>query len=175
MSVSRGDLETAILERHRLSGFRLEFAPPPAGDPRINRAKRWIGLEDSPQKLFFDSLLQQSEGSFRSAFELWLSSIERVEGDTIYIRQPLDPSFNLFRGELAQEDQFTLLVIQEHGSLTQDELAEVLCEPPNLSRGQTERLTALGLLERDPEHPGLRVRPEAQRFVNDLLRRANLT
>jgi hypothetical protein len=76
MSVSRSDLETAILERHRLSGLRLEFAPPPAGDPRVNRAKRWVGIEDSPQKLFFDSLLQQSEGIFRSAFELWLSSIE---------------------------------------------------------------------------------------------------
>jgi len=175
MSVSRSDLETAILERHRLSGLRLEFAPPPAGDPRVNRAKRWFGIEDSPQKLFFDSLLQQSEGIFRSAFELWLSSIERVEGDTIHIRQPLDPSFNLFRSELAQEDHFTLLAIQEHGSLTQEELAEVLCESPDKSRGRTERLTALGLIEADPEHPGLRVRPEAQRFVNDLLRRANLT
>jgi hypothetical protein len=38
-----------------------------------------------------------------------------------------------------------------------------------------ERLSALGLVERDPDHPGSRVRPEAQRFVNDLLRRANLT
>jgi hypothetical protein len=175
MSVSRSDLETAILERHRLSGLRLEFAPPPAGDPRVNRAKRWIGVEDSPQKLFFDSLLQQSEGIFRSAFELWLSSIERVEGDTIHIRQPLDPSFNQFRSELAQEDHFTLLAIQEHGSLTREELAEVLCEPQDKSRGRTERLTALGLIEPDPEHPGLRVKPEAQRFVNDLLRRANLT
>jgi AAA ATPase domain len=175
MSVSRSDLETAILERHRLSGLRLEFAAPPAGDPRVNRAKQWMGLEDSPQKLFFDSLFQQSEGIFRSAFELWLSSIERVEGDTIHIRQPLDPSFNRFRGELKQEDQFTLLVIQEHGSLTREELAEVLCESPTTSRGRTERLTALGLIERDPEHPGLRVKPEAQRFVNDLLRRANLT
>jgi hypothetical protein len=175
MSVSRSDLETAILERHRLSGLRLEFAPPPAGDPRVNRVKRWVGIEDSPQTLFFDSLLQQSEGIFRSAFELWLSSIERVEGDTIHIRQPLDPSFNLFRNELAQEDHFTLLVIQEHGSLTQEELAEVLCESQDKSRGRTERLTALGLIELDPEHPGLRVKPEAQRFVNDLLRRANLT
>jgi len=175
MNVSRVNLENAILERHRLSGLRLEFAPPPAGDPRISRAKRWIGLEESPQKLFFDSLFQQSEGIFRSAFDLWLSSIERVEGDTILIRQPLDPSFNRFRSELAQEDQFTLLVVQEHGSLTQEELAEVLCEPPDTSRGRTERLSALGLIEPDPYHPGLRIRPEAQRFVNDLLRRANLT
>lgn len=175
MSVSREDLETAILERHRLSGLRLRFAPPPAGDPRIGRIRRWIGLHDSPQRLFFDSLFQQSEGVFRSAFELWLSSIERVEGEDVKIRQPLDPVFSRFRSELAQEDQFTLLVIQEHGSLTHAELAEVLCEEQEASHTRLDRLFALGLVAPDPEHPGLRVRPEAQRFVNDMLRRANLT
>jgi hypothetical protein len=175
MNISREDLENAILERHRLSGLRIEYAPRQAGDPKLNRIKHWVGLEDSPQKMFFDSLFQQSEGIFRSAFELWLSSIERVEGDTIRIRQPFDPSFNRFRGELAQEDHFTLQVIQEHGSLTEEELAELLYEPFATSRGRMERLSALGLVEHDPDHPGSRVRPEAQRFVNDLLRRANLT
>jgi len=156
--------------------LRLEFAPPPAGDPRVNRIKRWIGLdESSSQKLFFDSLFQQSEGIFRSAFQLWLSSIEHVEGEIIKIRQPLDPAFNQFRTELAQQDQFTLLVIQEHGSLTSEELSEVLCESCELSSSRMQRLSELGLLESDPDHPGLRVHPEAQRFVNDLLRRANLT
>jgi hypothetical protein len=43
------------------------------------------------------------------------------------------------------------------------------------SRRRFDHLFALGLIEPDPEHPGLRVRPEAQRFTNDLLRRANLT
>jgi hypothetical protein len=175
MNISREDLENAVLERHRLSGLRLEFALPKAGGVKLSRIKHWFGLEDPPQKMFFDSLYQQSEGIFRSAFELWLSSIERVEGDTIRIRQPFDPSFHRFRSELAQEDHFTLLVIQEHGSLTEDELADVLCEPFTNSRERMERLSALGLVERDPDHPGLRVRPEAQRFVNDLLRRANLT
>jgi hypothetical protein len=175
MNVSREDLEGAILERHRLSGLRLEFAPPPAGDPRVNRVKRWIGLEQSPQTLFFDSLFQQSAGIFRSAFQLWLSSIERVEGETLKIRQPLDPAFGRFRSELTQEDQFTLLSVQEHGSLTQNELAEVLSEKGDHSYSRMERLSALGLIERDPDHPGLRVIPEAQRFVNDLLRRTNLT
>lgn len=175
MNVSRADLETAILERHRLSGLRLEFAPPPPTDPRVNRAKRLLGLEDSPQKLFFDSLFQQSEGIFRSALGLWLSSIERVEEETLKIRQPLDPAFGRFRREFAKEDQFTLLAIQEHGSLTETELADVLCESPEHSRSRMERLTALGLLEADQDHPGLRVNPEAQRFVNNLLRSANLT
>jgi DNA-binding MarR family transcriptional regulator len=98
-----------------------------------------------------------------------------VEGETLKIRQPLDPAFSRFRSELAQEDKFTLLVIQEHGSLTADELAEVLCEKRDHSSSRLERLSALGLIEPDPDHPGLRVHPEAQRFVNDLLRRTNLT
>jgi hypothetical protein len=108
MNVSRQDLENAILERHRLSGLRLEFAPPPAADPRVSKVKQWIGLEDSPQKLFFDSLYQQSAGVFRSAFELWLASIDRVEGETLKVRQPLEPAFARFRNELSQEDHFTL-------------------------------------------------------------------
>ena len=144
MNVSRTDLENAILERHRLSGLRLEFAAPEVSDPRVNRAKRWLGLEESSQKLFFDSLFQQSEGIFRSAFQLWLSSIERVEGETLKIRQPLDPAFSRFRSELAQEDKFTLLIIQEHGSMDPHELAEVLCEKRDHSSSRMERLSALG-------------------------------
>jgi hypothetical protein len=174
MSVSRADLENAILERHRLSGLRLEFAPPPAVDPRIHKLRRLLALEDAPQKLFFDSLYQQSGGIFRSAFELWLSSIERVEGETLKIRQPLEPAFARFREELEQEDHFTLLIVQEHGSLTCEEVANILCENLEISRGRMDRLIALGLIEADPEHPGLRVRPDAQRFTNDALRRVNL-
>ncbi len=174
MSVSRDDLENAILARHRLSGLRLEFAPPPAGDPRVNSVKRWIGLEDSPQKLFFDSLYQQSGGVFRSAFELWLSSIEQVQGETLKIRQPLEPAFGRFRRELAQEDEFTLLSIQEHGSLSEGEIADLLCVGEDMIRSRMARLSALGLVEPDPEHIGFRLCPEAQRFTNDLLRRVNL-
>lgn len=175
MSVSRSDLENALLERHRLSGLRLEFAPPPAGDPRISRVRHLLGLEESPQRLYFDSLYQQSGGVFRSAFELWLSSIERVEGETLKIRQPLEPAFAPLRGELQQEDLFTLLIIQEHGSLEYGEMSEVLCEDSETSRARMDRLVTLGLVDKDPEHPGFRVRPEAHRFVNGVLRRVNLT
>ncbi len=174
MNVSRQDLENAILERHRLSGLRLEFAPPPALDPRVSRIKQWMGLEDSPQKLFFDSLYQQSAGVFRSAFELWLASIDRVEGETLKVRQPLEPAFARFRNELLRDDHFTLMAIQEHGSVTQCEVAEILCENEEASGSRLDRMLALGLIERDPEHPGLRVKPEATRFVNDVLRRVNL-
>jgi len=175
MGVSRKDLENALLERHRLSGLRLEFASPPASDPRVSRVKNWLGLEQSPERLYFDSLYQQSGGVFRSAFELWLSSIERVEGETLKIRQPLEPAFAPLRGELQQGDFFTLLIIQEHGSLDYCELSEGMFEEVEVSRARMDRLRALGLIDRDPEHIGLRVRPEAHRFVDAALHRVNLT
>jgi hypothetical protein len=175
MSVSRGDLENALLERHRLSGLRLEFAPPPASDPRVSRIRNWLGLEESPQQLYFNSLYQQSGGVFRSAFELWLSSVERVEGEKLKIRQPLDPAFAPLRDELERQDLFNLLIIQEHGSLTYEEVSEVLCENVEVTRARMDRLAALGLIENDPEHPGSRVRPEAHRFTSAVLRRVNLT
>jgi hypothetical protein len=51
----------------------------------------------------------------------------------------------------------------------------VLCESEVSSHGRLDRLLALGLIEPDPEHPGLRVKPEASRFTNEALRRINLT
>ena len=173
-NVSREYLETAVLERHRLSGLRLDFAPPP-GHPRVNRLKSTLALAGSAERLYFDSLFQQSGGVFRSAFELWLSSIEHVEGETLKIRHPLEPPFAQFRAELTREDHFTLLLIQEHGSLTEGEVSEILQESEKTSRPRIERLLALGLIDMDSQHPGLRVKPEATRFIKDLLRRVNLT
>jgi hypothetical protein len=174
MSVLRSDLVKAILQRHNLSGLRLSFAPPPPGDPRISRVRSFLGIRDDPQEMFFDSLYEQSGGVFRSAFELWQSSIHRVEGGKVEMKQPLAPDFGPLRRELNHLDHFSLLSIQQHGSLTADELSRVLLEPCHLSRLRLERLAALDIVAPDPEHQGLRVRPEAQLFVNDLLQRVNL-
>jgi hypothetical protein len=174
MSVLQDDLVKAILQRHNLSGLRLTFAPPPPGDPRINRIRSFFGITDDAQKLFFDSLYEQSAGIFRSAFELWQSSIHRVEAGKVEMKQPLAPDFSPLRRELDQLDHFSLLSIQQHGSLTEEELSRVLMEPARASRLRLERLAALDIVAPDPDHGGLRVRPEAQLFVNDLLQRMNL-
>jgi hypothetical protein len=174
MSVLREDLSKAILQRHNLSGLRLSFAPPPPGDPRISRIRSFFGFKDDPQKLFFDSLYEQSGGVFRSAFELWQSSIDRVEAGKVEMKAPLAPDFSPVRRELDQLDHFSLLSIQQHGSLTEDELSRVLLEPVCTSRLRLDRLAALDIIAPDPDHQGMRVRPEAQLFVNDLLQRMNL-
>lgn len=174
MSVLRDDLVKAILQRHNLSGLRLKFAPPPPGDPRVNRVRAFFGIRDDSQKMFFDSLYEQSGGVFRSAFELWQSSINRVEAGNIEMKQPLTPNFVSLRRGLNQSDHFTLLSILQHGSLEYEELSRVLMEPVETSRLRLDRLTAMDIVAPDPDHRGMRVRPEAQLFVNDMLQRVNL-
>jgi AAA ATPase domain len=174
MALRQEDLTSAILQRHNLSGLRLEFAPLPQEDPRVSRARRFLGLELNPRQLFLDALYLQSDGIFRAAFELWQGSIERVEGGTVHMRQPLAPDYRPLISELTLEDCFALKAILQHGSLTVDELAQVLATGREASRRQLERLQLLDLLEAEPVSPGLRVRPEAGRVVREALVRTSL-
>jgi hypothetical protein len=174
MSMYPEDLRNAILQRHNLSGLRLKFAPPPPGDPRLNKVQAWLGIQPDPEALFFEALYAQSSGVFRSAFELWQGSIERVESGVVEMRQPLAPDYARLRSQLDQLDHFTLVAILQHGSLEAQELAEVLAEPAETSWRRLERLESMGILEHDPDHPGIRVLPEARRFVVDVLHRVNL-
>lgn len=174
MAVQPDDLKNAILLRHNLSGYRLAFAPPPAGDPRISKLRRTLGLEKDAQELFFDALYEQSEGIFRSAFELWQHQIERVEGGVVYMRQPVKPDFASLLEALSVDDCFTLQAILQHGGLTNEHLAEILAETERASRTRLERLSTLELIEPDPAGPGFRVRPEAGRVVREALHRQNL-
>jgi hypothetical protein len=174
MAVSRQQMMEAILQRHTLSGLRLQFAPAPAGDPRVKRLRRFFGLELTPQQMFFDALYRQSEGLFRSAFELWLESIERIEGAVVHMLQPLDPSYNHLEAELKPDDLFALQAILQHASLTPEELADVFSIGIEEARSRLERLHALEILEPEPACPGLRVRSQAGRFVRDALNQQNL-
>jgi len=174
MSVKQGDLTNAILQRHGLSGLRLEFAPLPEEDPRVSGIRRFLGFEQDPQRLFLDALYEQSEGIFRAAFELWQGSIERVEGGIVHMRQPLAPNYQELAAEMTLEDCFALKAILQHGSLTAEELARVLATSREESLRQLERLHLLEVLEPEPASPGVRVRPEAGRLVRETLSRRNL-
>ncbi len=174
MSVRREHITNAILQRHNLSGLRLEFAPLPEGDPRIGRLRKFVGLEHDAQELFFDGIYEQSEGIFRSAFELWQDCIERVEGGVVHMRQSLDPDYRPLLREFEQEDMFTLQAVLQHGGLTEDELAQIFGSPLSESQRRVEKLRALDILEPDPGCPGFRVRPQAGRFVREALHRNNL-
>ena len=174
MAVKPESLRNAILLRHNLSGYRLAFAPPAEGNPRVSRLRRRLGLVPDAADLFFEALYEQSEGIFRSAFELWQDFVERVEGGVLHLRQPVDPDYDGLLRNLTVEDCFTLQAIEQHGFLPAEQLAEVFLVTEKESRNRLERLRALEIVEPDPDGLGIRVRPEAGRLVRRALHRLNL-
>jgi hypothetical protein len=174
MAVERQALVSSILQRHRLSALRLQFAPPLAGQPRMQTVRRSLGLNRNAEEAFFDALYRQSEGIFRSGFELWLDSIERVEGGVVHMRQPLDPDYRPLEAELATADLHVLKAILQHGGLTAENLALVLSGAPTEHGLRLDRLQDLEILEPDPMWPGHRIRPQAGRFVRHTLAAHNL-
>lgn len=173
-ALTKETLKNAILQRHNLSGLRLRFAPPPPGDPRVTRMERLLGIQRDPADLFFDSLSRESQGIFRSAFELWKGSIQQIEGGTLVMSQPLQPDYGPLRSQVDLSDMFVVHAIAQHGSLTVEETAEVLEMSVSRSRHVLDRLQDMEVVEPDPERPGLRIRPAALRFVVEILRNRNL-
>jgi hypothetical protein len=174
MAVERQALVGSILQRHRLSALRLQFAPPPARRPHIQTVRQSLGLERDPEEAFFGALYRQSEGVFRSGFELWLDSIERVEGGVVHMQQPLDPDYRPLEAELTTADLHMLKAILQHGSLQVEELARVLSGSAGEHSLRLDRLHDLEIVEPDPSWPGHRVRPQAGRFVRHVLSARNL-
>jgi hypothetical protein len=174
MAVERQALVSSILQRHRLSSLRLQFALPQAGRPRMQTVRCSLGLDRNAEESFFDALYRQSEGIFRSGFELWLDSIERVEGGVVHMRQPLDPDYRPLEAELETADLHVLKAVLQHGSLTAENLALVLSGAPTEHGLRLDRLQDLEILELDPSWPGYHIRPQAGRFVRHTLAAHNL-
>jgi hypothetical protein len=174
MSVSQDAIVAAILQRHNLSGLRLQFAPLPRRNGRMSGVRKIVGLKKEPEAIFFNSLFRQSEGIFRSAFELWQDCIERVEGGVVHIRQPLEADYGSLRRELRLPDLFALRAVLQHGSLTPDELVAVLRVDIAAARQRIRRFQGLEIVEPEPASPGFRVRPQAGRFVREALHGENL-
>ncbi len=174
MAVLPEHLRKAILLRHNLSGLRLQFASSPAARSRTQRSRQMLGLEKGPEQVFFDSLYRQSGGIFRSAFELWQQSVDRVEGGVLYMKDPREPSYESMVAGLTLQDSFTLHAILQHGGLTPEEHSQVFACAIDQSLAMLERLMAWEIVEPDPRNPGIRVRPEAGRLVREVLHRQNL-
>ncbi|NWG13697.1 MAG: ATP-binding protein, partial [Acidobacteria bacterium] len=174
MSVLPEHLRKAILLRHNLSGLRLQFASSPEAHFGFQRLRPILGLEKDPEQAFFDSLYRQSEGIFRSAFELWQQSVDRVEAGVLHLRDPKEPKYGSMIADLTLQDSFTLQAILQHGGLTPEEHSEVFSCDINQSLSVLDRLQAWEIIEPDPRSPGRRVRPEAGRLVRQALHRQNL-
>ncbi len=174
MSVEPEHLVSAILLRHNLSGLRLRFSQPPSRHPQIERLRRPLGLDRHAREVFFDTLYKQSEGVFRSAFELWHRYIESAHGGVLRMRFPDSVDADPLITGLDRQDLFALQAVLQHGSLTPAECGRVFCIAEDAARARLDALVDRGMLERESGAPGWRVRSEAGYLVRKALDRQNL-
>lgn len=173
-AVTADELKDAVLQRHNLSGLRLEFASPP-GKSRI---QEWLRQQtarvQSSEDSFFDTLHEVSGGVFRSAFTTWRRYIDRVDGGVLHMRSLALPDLSRLTQALSLEDLFFLQMLLQHGSLTAEEAASIFEWPLSVSEARIDHLLGRGILEPEPVVPGYRVQPEAGILVRAALNARNL-
>ena len=175
-AVRRRDLREAILQRHTLSGLRIEFAGPPNG----NRFSAWFnettGIRQDAETAFFEAIYKRSGGVFRSAIELWKNNIDRAEGGVLYMHFPEAEDHDKIARDLTREELFTLHMLMQHGSLTAEEHAEIFGWDLEASRMLVENLLGRRIVEAEREALtlGVRVRPHATVLVRSALSAQNL-
>ena len=174
-AVPPADLREAILQRHHLSGLRLKFEGHPAGQRFGARFHAWAGAgDDESEAAFFAALYRQSGGIFRSAFGLWRHNIDRAAGGVLYMRFPDVVDHAEITGEFSRDELFTLHLLQQHGSLTLDEHAEIFGWRREVSRAVVERLLGRHMIEADPGAPGVRIHAPAAMLARAALSARNL-
>ncbi len=174
--VSPPDVQEAILLRHNLSGFSLQFDAPPVMDKKISgRLSKWRRWSESDSSaLFFRKLSENSAGVFRTALELWHGHIRLFEGGVVFMHAFHEVDSSPLMVELGQDDLFFLVAILQHGSLTPEEVAEVFEIPLVAARTAIDELWGRELIHTEPTRPGFRVTPEALPLVKEALYRKNL-
>jgi DNA-binding MarR family transcriptional regulator len=90
------------------------------------------------------------------------------------MRQPLSPNYRSLSGELDDVDALTIQAFMQHGGLTESELSEVFGIAPHTSERRIARMLDLEIIEPEPCFAGFRVRPQAWRFVREVLHGRNL-
>lgn len=173
-TASKEDLRDAILLRHHLSGLRLQFPAATRNRGRVGRLADRAAGERSPEQSFFSTLSSESAGSYRAAFDIWLGQIDGVEEGVLYLKPIAFPDVHLLVQELSLEEFFLLAAVQHHGGLTVAEHARTTLGGMRESHRLFEGLLAREVIEPEPNRPGFRIRPEANRVVREGLYRRNL-
>jgi hypothetical protein len=143
--LDRDELEALVMARHRRSGLPLTFeVPDEAAAPILTRRVRAAGSEEQRQALlradFFDRLHDACGQNVILALFYWFRAAH-LDPDAATLRvRPLAPvSFDVL-DTLPLPHAFALKALLDHGTLTADELAEVLGVSPSTGRALLETL-----------------------------------
>lgn len=140
-------IEKVIMNRHRASGYSLQFE---ADDSMLrSRAYRKLDREEEAQEYlrrnYFAKLAELSEGNASIAMIFWIRSIREFDETCFYIK-PLEVTSIEMIEELSPPVLFTLATFVMHDTISDMDLSMILNLSKEESRLMLSRLHARGLL-----------------------------
>lgn len=143
-------LRRAILSRHAMSGYRLQFRRPEDNlawwlREALNPRARELSLYE---RHYFEALHHDCGGVLRDALRLWMASISSIDpsADTVWISSPPATPIRALR-ELPDDVAIALRQVARSGRITPENHALQFQVPVAMSRALLARLTHWGLLQ----------------------------
>ncbi|MFT5365399.1 MAG: hypothetical protein ACI8V2_000336 [Candidatus Latescibacterota bacterium] len=169
------ELAQAVMARHDVSGFGLQFMPgdSPSVLRRLKKRADKRGQQEILREIFFEHLADASKGNVQIALFYWLRSIKEIKDDTVFVTE-LKPLRFAFLNTLNADKLFTLAAMLQHGTLTVGEHVSVFRSSKAMSQGLLETLAASNLIQiregaKDDGDVRYAVNPVMRRPVVDLL------
>ena len=143
--LSEGELQAAVIARHRLSGFEHSFDRGD-GSPIEGLFARGASRIRRPYDQYFHELHEATGGLVRDALRLWLASIRDIHDDIVHVGPiPASPYTRIRR--LPDDILVNLYQIAREGWIDAAGQARLFRLDENTAQAQLSRLAHLGLLE----------------------------
>ena len=173
-TLSREQLQKAILNRHKSTGYNLVFEPSPA-IKNSRSFRKLLGDEEKTQEYlrdyYFTRLSNVAEGNLSIAIIFWLQSIKDYDDFSFKIA-PLEVA-DVDRLEIpARNVLFTLSAFVIHDRLTAEEMAMALHQDVMESRLMLTRLKSKGIIFKNAN--GYQMNQLVYRQLIRLLKRRNI-
>jgi len=141
-------IKNLVLERHRSSGYELEFTP--SASIQETRAYRkvlddWSGTQEHLREDYFQELAKIAEGNASIAMIFWLRSIRDFDEQRFYI-SPLEVTSVDSMEMLTPEILFSLAALVLHDTSTGEEMSLALNQGWHKCEMLMSRLLSRGLL-----------------------------
>lgn len=171
--LSRKDTEQVVMQRHRFSGYQVEFEI--SERPAESRKYRNLKTEEEQARyrrnLYFDSLHSIAAGNIAVIMRIWLQSINSQQSEMLTIEALSDHEISLTE-ILREDDFFVLATILQHGAVDVEQISQILKLPREKCRQTLGYLTNKGVLFKVDE--GYEVRLLLYRQVVRMLTRRNI-
>ncbi|MFT5356183.1 MAG: Kef-type K+ transport system membrane component KefB [Polyangiales bacterium] len=141
------ELTSAVMERHRLSGYGHAFERID-GDARVETLlARALSKVRSPYEQYFAELHAATGGLVRDALRLWLASIRQIyDDDIVHVGPVPNSNYHVVRA-LPDEELHTLFLVARQGWMDAPVLANLRRRDERSARAELGRLQHLGVLE----------------------------